>query len=119
MLGKAVNLGEAQPRAEANLLCREKGLESARQHFLCHAGAGVRQSYGNELTRESIARVIAGSQGGVPRIDTELAPPRHGIARVHADIEQRQFEFGAIDHHRPDILRHFDNHFDILGQRAR
>src|SRR5215469_4441230 len=44
---------------------------------------------------------------------------RHRIAGIDPQVEQREFEFGGIDRHRPKVFRDFDSDLDILSQRPR
>jgi hypothetical protein len=43
---------------------------------------------------------------------------RHGIARIHSDIENRQLELTGVDLDRRDVRRHVGDDLDVAPQRA-
>jgi hypothetical protein len=78
LLDEAVDHGEAKPRALADLLGGEEGLERARHRLLAHPTAGVGHADRDILARHHlrILRDIAPVEMGVGGLDGELAALR-------------------------------------------
>jgi hypothetical protein len=113
LLGKAIDLREAEPRSQSDLLRCEIGLERSRHHFRRHARAGIGQCHGNEIAHQPAAPRIVDIESDIACRHMEPAALRHGITRVHSDVEQRHLEFREIDKNRPQLCRHLDLHLDV------
>src|SRR5581483_6648058 len=114
LLGKPVSLAEAKSAASSDIFRREERLKSPRFCFFVHAGAVVL-----DRNQDTIARTAFVVGGNILRSDTQDSPLRHGIARVEADIEQRQLELARIDIDGPKVGRNFGDDLDIAAQRTR
>src|SRR6266446_1610181 len=119
LLGETVDLREAEPRSQPDLLCREIGLKSLCQHLRRHPRTGVGEYHCDEIACQTLARRITGIKSNVARLDPKHPSFRHGVTRIHRDIEQRQIEFGEIDRHRPRLLRDLHSHLDVGSKRWR
>src|SRR6478609_1445355 len=97
LMGKTVDLREAQPGALADRFGGEEGIEYLAQHVRCDTGAGV-----VNRNRDVFAGIGFFAKRAVMDGNRDRSAVRHRIARVDHEIDQRGLEFGDVDHDRPD-----------------
>ena len=122
---EAVNLRQSQTGALADRLGGEEGIEDLAEDIGRDAGAGILHR-NRDMTAG--ASLVAGRN--VMRRNRDDAAAGHGVARVDDEIDQRRFEFGDVDHDRPDApadvelqrhraadagIEHFAHRVDAFG----
>src|SRR5215211_2557666 len=117
LMGKGVDLRQAETGALAHAFRCEERLENARQDVGRDAHACVLHAQSKKLAFELID-LVARSQACVARRDRNRASARHRVARIDCDVYQSQLELSNIDLDRPEIGRHIAYELDIPAQRA-
>ena len=95
--GEPVDLAEPQPGSLANLLGGEEGLEDVGELFGRDTAPGV----GHRQAYEVAGEVAALQAADILGLDADEAAARHGVAGVHGQIQERQFELAGVRFHRP------------------
>ncbi|KAF1854886.1 hypothetical protein Lal_00009772 [Lupinus albus] len=95
LLRHAVDLGQAEPRALADFLGREEGLEHPRHQVGRDAGAGIGHGQADVVAvrRQAVRRRAQG------RLEAQVAAAVHGVARIDRQVEQRHLQLVGIGHH--------------------
>ena len=118
MIGKAVNLSEAEAGPLAGGLGREEWLEGAAASFVGHA---------RPIIRNRNADVVAGGRATVDLRRHPLGPKRNGygsrrpsdrITGIDHEVEQRGLEPVPIGKAEPNPFRGFHPQGDALPRRA-
>jgi hypothetical protein len=116
---EAIDHGEAEPRALADLLRGEERLEHLFQHLAGHADAGIGDRDHHVLARPDLA--VRGRIGlvemGVGGLDRELAAARHGVAGIDDEIEERAFELVLVGVREPQPAGEHGLNGDPLAKR--
>src|ERR1700733_12768352 len=120
LLHEAIDLGQTQAGAVTDILRGEKGLESLGYGFPGHANAVVGDGQHDVLARDPLRLTdrIALIERYVRRLDRQLAAVRHGISRVHRQIDDRYFQLVRIDIGPPETGRHHRFNGDLLADRS-
>ncbi|MNS80419.1 hypothetical protein D3C72_1140980 [compost metagenome] len=105
LLGEPVDHRQAQPRALAQGLGGEEGIEGMGQHVRRHPAAHVRDGDFNEL---SWADAGIRTQRGLIQLriqcrNGQLAAIGHGVASVDDQVQQRILKLIAVAPHRPQV----------------
>ena len=108
LVGKAVNLRQAKPGALADRLGGEEGVKDLVEQVGRNTGAAIRDGDGNMITR-----MQSFGKAAVARRHHDDAATGRGIAGIDHEVDESGFQFGDVDHDRPDVRR------DIELQRHR
>ena len=103
----AVNGREAKSGAFAQFLCGEEWLEDARQHMRGDAGARIAGCQTGEATGTRLRH--RGDGCGIELRPDDVRslrrPARHGIARVHREVEQHLLDHAGVGQHHEIVER--------------
>ena len=116
LLDDAVGHGEAEPGALSQFLGGEEGFEGTGLHFAIHAVAGVAH---NDL------HVLAGFEifgladrvridGEIARLNGEASASRHGVLRVHGQIDEHLLDLIRVGLHPSQLALRQEDQLDIL-----
>ena len=98
LLHDPVDRREPETRSFSFLFGGEKWIENSFSCFFAHAGAGIADGQHNILTRQH-ADVLAGIfavEFGAGGFDRQTAALRHGVTRIHDQIDQHLFDLSGI-----------------------
>ena len=112
-----VNDGKAKTGAFAALLRGEERLEDVRLHLPAHSDAGVahanaRVAIGGDAG-EHFRKIGAGRDGSEER---KGAAVRHGVARIHAKIQQDLMDLALVGRDQGKVRLQFQIETDRLGK---
>jgi hypothetical protein len=97
--------GQAQPRTLADLLRCEERLEGVVDHLGAHTGSGIGHRHEDTVMADDLLRHIIVAGMDICRFDQENAAPRHGVARIDGDVQERRLNLTGIDQGRPQRTR--------------
>ena len=117
LLGHAMHHGKTQPGAFADTLGGEERLRSTGQGLRVHAFAAVGDGKTDIWTRRQ-AGGMAQIHKFLPRRDDDAPAARHGIARIDAQVQQRQFQLVLVGNDRPQRRWKLHLNFHVLAQCA-
>ena len=105
MLYDAVDRREAEPCALAGLLGGEERLEDPSLRLRVHPGTGVRHGQHDVATRlgNGVAPHVGFVHLDVRRLDNEVSPLRHGVARVDREVHDDLLELPRVDLHLAQV----------------
>ena len=98
------------------LLGGEEGLEHPADVFRRDAGAGVGDAERDKFAGQ-IGQALPAIQRAVASRDAHRAALRHGIARIDAEVHQRDLQLGDVALDRTDIVREIDDQIDVAAHR--
>ena len=93
----------------------KKGSKARASHVKCHAFAAVRDVDPKIFPGRQLGQAVLVEEELV-RGDRQAAPLRHGIARIHREVEQRILELAAVDHGDQPAVRQSGVDRHILAQ---
>ena len=116
----AVDGGEAEAGALADLLRREERLEEVRPHVRRHAVAGIADAQQHVRSRRAgdVRREVVALGGDVRGLDDEPAAVRHRVAGVHGEVQQDLFDLRAIRLDLIEVRRELQLEHDVLAEQA-
>jgi hypothetical protein len=80
------------------------------------SGIGNREF--DKLAIQAATTVVSAVEPMVANRQCQLAATRHGVPRIHGNVQECQLELARIDLDRPGINRHAGVDFDIAVQRV-
>src|SRR6185312_6946158 len=107
LLRETESLREAKTGSLVGTLGGEERLENPRQNFRRDAKPRVTDRNRYELAFDCLDGLGA-VEGDIFSRQGNDATLGHGVACVHHQIDERQFEFGDVDRNRPDVRRKLD-----------
>ena len=105
LIDDAVDDGQTQACAFADLFRGEEWLENARLGFFVHARARVTDGQQDVAPRPDlrVALCIRLVEIDRRRLDGQLAALRHGVTGVHRQVHDDLFDLARIDFHMPKV----------------
>ena len=101
---EAVDHGQAEPGALADVLGGEEGLGDLRQHVGGNAAAAVGDGEHDIVARPAGRADCRRRPRALSRGDGDRAALRHRVARVDDQVHQRELELGAVGVGAPDAV---------------
>lgn len=114
---QALDHRQAEAGALAHALGGKERLHAAGQHLGGHASAVVGDFQAHVAAGAGTVHRAVDHQVG-PRADFQAAAFAHGVAGVHREVEDGQFELVRIHHHRRQAFRDLDADLDGRAERA-
>ena len=107
LLYNAINRGQAQSGAFARLLGGKERFKNSRENLRGNAGAGIGDTQAHKPTVARLRVALDFSLGDFPvrGADRQLSAARHGITRVHGEVQKDLFHHAEITAHRRQIGR--------------
>jgi len=120
LLDDAVRGGEAEPRALPETLGGEEGLEHALAGRDIHADSGVDHAEHHEIAgRHARAALdVRLLVADIPRLDGQTATARHGVTRVHGEVDNDLLQLTCVGVHVPEAIFQFQAHLDVVADEA-
>jgi hypothetical protein len=105
LLDEAIDLAQSQTGPLPHLLRGEERFEGMRGDVRVHAGAGIGDLDHDVVARRQIRRAARrrGIDHCIARGDLEPSTRRHGVARVHYQVQDRGLELRRVDAARPQV----------------
>src|SRR5262249_28832614 len=99
LFGEPVNLGQTEPRASADILCREERLKHMRQYRGIDANAVVADRNQYKFTRYGVCILVGVGlvEQDIPGLYDNPTTIRQRVARIDHKIQERRLELCAID----------------------
>ena len=101
----AVNGTKAKARALADFLGSEEGVEYLADHFFRNAGSRIRNPHQTIITRRNkfIEFLLFWPDRHIFRLECKQAVARHGVARIHREINNHLFKLPAVNLDQPEV----------------
>jgi hypothetical protein len=120
LLHDAEHRRQAQSRAFAHGLRREEGLEDPPARRRVHAGARVADRDHDVVARRhaDVGARVRRVELHVRRLDRELSPLRHGVARVHREVHDDLLDLPWVRQNAPQIRPARERELDVLTEES-